>query len=84
MSARDRRRTDPDANRRVTALPRAKNVRDSIGHLAAAVGNSQVRGVIVVMVDHEGRVDTRTFGDLLTREMCWAGAFLQHAALSDE
>ena len=81
MSKADRRRAAPDSNRRVVGFPSSRRAGDAIGHLTAAVANSSVRGVMLVLVDHVGRVDTRVFGDVLTRELCWAGALLQDHAL---
>lgn len=73
----------PDHARKVRALPRADRALDAVNFIMAAAGNSDLNGVVVSLVDANGLVDTRIYGEVRPRDLAWAGAVLTSHAMSD-
>lgn len=77
------RRTS-NRERKVVALPIDGRPVDAIGVLSAACANSAIKGLVMIMIDECGVVDTRVFGNVSNGQICWAGAVLQSHAMKDE
>ena len=67
----------------VRALWGADRAEDALKFLSEVLANNNPRGVFLVMVHEDGKVDTRSFGKIMRHDLAWAGTqlcFEAHAA----
>lgn len=67
----------------VTAISGAMRPVDALKRLNECLANEDPRGIFVISVSQDGRVDVRAYGEIQRGDMAWAGSQLVHEAHND-
>lgn len=59
----------------VVALPGADRVEDSLKFLHEALAGG-ARGIVFAIVEADGNVSVRAYGDVMLKDLAWAGGVL--------
>lgn len=68
----------------VKMLPGAHRPEGALSWLSELLAGGKVRGVVVIAVDQDGRVDPRIFGDVRRFELAFAGAVLSEHSVNGD